>query len=161
MRVVHASDRAEESAAVGVGGMRIVFVIGVLMMFAMDRDPLEDRAFEGHGSHDRQRRSDPSWCFETLMREESVISDRDPKPRCKVHPNQDCKVDPVERDSPQKHDRQDQADEWESDSCDVDQTQFERDFLFTMMVVMMMSIVVDLSWIVVLCRRKACVFSHE
>ena len=84
--------------------MRRVGVIGpvaVLVVPAVQRDPLEQRPLDRHGAQDREDELDERDGLEGAVREEAVVADRDPQDREAIQPEQEAQLDPAEAPAPQ------------------------------------------------------------
>src|SRR5687768_9628079 len=89
---------ALEPRMVGVGGVRVVFVVAVLVVSTVGGDPAEDGALDGHRAEDGEDRGDDGAGAEGLVREEAVVADGDSDGREEVGADEEAEVEPVEAD---------------------------------------------------------------
>jgi hypothetical protein len=77
----HVRVKESERAAIPVTrGVRVTLSIRVLMVPAVVGHPADDGPFYGERAGDGKNQPQPWRGFEASMREESVVSDRDPEP---------------------------------------------------------------------------------
>ena len=62
-------------------------VIRIVMVLAMGSDPPNERPLRSHTAQDHEENCNGLWCYERLVGEQTVISNRDSKPSCYIESN--------------------------------------------------------------------------
>jgi hypothetical protein len=99
--------------------MRILVFIRVLMVAAMDGNPLEKRPFHSHRSQHRKRSLQWQSCLKGFMREKPVIANGDAQAGQDIHAQEQPQVYPAKTVTPQENRRSDQPSQWQRDGHDV------------------------------------------
>ena len=106
-----------------VRGVRVIFLVGVLVVLAVGGAPFEDGAFDGHGAEGGEGVADDRAGDEGLVGEEAVVADGDAHGGGVAHAEEDAELDPVEGLAPGEDHGRGEADEGDDDRADVDHAQ--------------------------------------
>ena len=107
--------------------MRILRLVAVLMMPAVQGDPFQDGPLDGHrAEHSQDELHDPIG-FKGSVREQPVVTDGNPQRGEDVHAKQNRQVDPVKAPAPNGNGGCHQADKGHDDCQQVDNPQAQRD----------------------------------
>ena len=106
VRVPEALQRAHGAAVLAdVRGVRVALLVGVRVVLAVIRDPVDDRALHGEHPEIREDVLGRLVRLEGTMGQHPVEADRDADPAEEVHQHEDGDVGPAEPATPQKRDR--------------------------------------------------------
>ena len=102
--------------------MRITLLIAVLMMAAVSSTPPKDRSLGGHRTQNSQGHRDQRTGAKRLMREKTVVADRDSKAGDDVPDRHQGKLDPTDAVPPEVHDSHDQPNDRRENGNEIGNT---------------------------------------